>query len=131
MLDGGGGATTMGGGERGAAQYPAVPLPLLSGSGPQAIPDFLTLTDEANERAGGLQPLRSGAVLTWDDVSAQLQRPQGVPLVEDADGAEALGAAAGGGVKGRGCMMWRRRRRRLWRRRGREDGVVWGPRRGS
>ena len=37
-------------------------------------------------RAGGLQPRLSGAVLTWDDVSAQLQRPLGEPLVEAAVG---------------------------------------------
>eukprot|EP00952_Eustigmatos_sp_NYUAD-ZCMA_P013107 52304-Eustigmatos_ZCMA.PRE.1 len=79
--------------EASTGYQPAVPLPVLSGEGPKAIPDFLKLADEADERAGGGQEdLRSGIMRTYDDVSAQFERPGGVLLLTDVDGADVLAA---------------------------------------
>ena len=86
----GGGGGGGGGQERGSTYYPVVAVPLLSGAGAEGIPDFLKLVEEANERSGGLSALRVGPILTWEDVSAQLERPKGQRLEEEVDGGEVL-----------------------------------------
>jgi transcription initiation factor TFIID subunit 1 len=83
--------------------HPAVLVPLLVGEGPDGVPDFVKLEEEAYERSGGLAALRVMATLTWEDVSAKLERPKGMRLEEAEDVGEVWRRGAGeGGEEGDG-----------------------------